>query len=286
MNEIRKRLTNSPISCFADEIAASLDRQIEVLQELGIRYIELRSADGTNVSAFTPEYARTVKQKLDAAGIRVSAIGSPVGKINLEDDFKSHMKMLIAVERLADIFETPYIRMFSFYLPESRTPESCRDEVLSRLEQMVAEAAKNRIILLHENEKAIYGDTAPRCLDLMKQLAGETFRCTFDFANFIECGQDTLEAFHMLQPYITYVHVKDCVQATREIVPAGQGDGKISEIFTLLDRSGYEGFLSLEPHLANFSGLNSLEKDAAVRAENDTERAFHIAYRALMQLLS
>lgn len=286
MNEIRKRLTHSPISCFADEIAASLERQIEVLQELGIRYIELRSADGTNVSAFTPEYARTVKQKLDAAGIRVSAIGSPIGKINLEDDFRSHMKMLTAVERLADIFETPYIRMFSFYLPENRTPESCRDGVLSRLEQMIAEAAKNRIILLHENEKAIYGDTAPRCLDLMKQFAGETFRCTFDFANFIECGQDTLEAYHMLQPYITYVHVKDCVQATREIVPAGQGDGKLPEIFTLLDRSGYKGFLSLEPHLANFSGLNSLEKDAAVRAENDTERAFHIAYRALMQLLS
>lgn len=286
MSETRKRLTCSPISCFADEIAASLDRQIEVLQELGIRYIELRSVDGINVSAFTPEYARTVKQKLDAAGIRVSAIGSPIGKISLEDDFQSHMKMLTAVEHLADIFETPCIRMFSFYLPENRTPESCRDEVLARLEQMVAEAAKNRLTLLHENEKAIYGDTAPRCLDLMKQFAGETFRCTFDFANFIECGQDTLEAYHMLKPYIAYVHVKDAIRETREIVPAGQGDGKLSEIFTLLDQSGYEGTLSLEPHLANFSGLNSLEKDAAVRAENDTERAFHVAYRALMQLLS
>lgn len=285
MSEIRKRLTRSPISCFADEIAASLDRQIEVLQELGIRYIELRSADGINVSAFTPEYARTVKQKLDAAGIRVSAIGSPIGKISLEDDFQSHMKMLTTVEHLADIFETPCIRMFSFYLPENRTPESCRDEVLARLEQMVAEAAKNRLTLLHENEKAIYGDTAPRCLDLMKQFAGETFRCTFDFANFIECGQDTLEAYHMLKPYIAYVHVKDAILKTREIVPAGQGDGKLSEIFTLLDQTGYEGTLSLEPHLANFSGLNSLEKDAAVRAENDTERAFHVAYRALMQLL-
>lgn len=286
MSEIRKRLTRSPISCFADEIAASLDRQIEVLQELGIRYIELRSADGINVSAFTPEYARTVKQKLDAAGIRVSAIGSPIGKISLEDDFQSHMKVLTAVEHLADVFETSCIRMFSFYLPENSTPESCRDEVLVRLEQMVAEAAKNRLTLLHENEKAIYGDTAPRCLDLMKQFAGETFRCTFDFANFIECGQDTLEAYHMLKPYIAYVHVKDAIRETREIVPAGQGDGKLSEIFTLLDQSGYEGTLSLEPHLANFSGLNSLEKDAAVRAENDTERAFHVAYRALMQLLS
>lgn len=286
MSEIKNKLTRSSITCFADEIADSLDRQIEVLQELGIKWIELRSADGINVSAFTPEYARTVKQKLDAAGIRVSAIGSPIGKINLADDFQPHMEKLTTVERLADIFETPYIRMFSFYLPENRTPENCRDEVLTRMEQMVTEAEKNRLVLLHENEKAIYGDTAPRCLDLMKQFAGEHFRCTFDFANFIECGQDTLEAYHMLQPYIAYVHIKDAVRETKEIVPAGQGDGKLSEIFTLLDRSGYDGFLSLEPHLANFSGLNSLEKDAVVRTENNTEKAFLIAYRALMQLLS
>lgn len=286
MNESRKKLTQSPISCFADEIAVSLERQIAVLQELGIKWIELRSADGINVSAFTQEYARTVKEKLDAAGIRVSAIGSPIGKISLADDFDVHMKTFTAIEHLADIFETPYIRMFSFYLPENRTPVSCRDEVLMRLEQMVAEAAKNGLILLHENEKAIYGDTAQRCLDLMKTFAGQTFRCTFDFANFIECGQDTLEAYHMLQPYIAYVHVKDAIRETREIVPAGRGDGKLSEIFSLLDNSGYKGFLSLEPHLANFSGLNSLEKDAAIRAENNTEKAFLAAYQALTQLLN
>ena len=70
MNESRKKLTQSPISCFADEIAVSLERQIAVLQELGIKWIELRSADGINVSAFTQEYARTVKEKLDAAGLQ------------------------------------------------------------------------------------------------------------------------------------------------------------------------------------------------------------------------
>lgn len=285
MMETGKILENSKISCFADEISSSLDRQIEVLQELGIGWIELRSADGRNVSGFTPEYAVEVKKKLDAAGIRVSAIGSPIGKIGVEDDFKSHMSALCAVERLADVFETPYIRMFSFYIPKGRTPESCRDEVMKRVEQMAGEAAKNNLVLLHENEKGIYGDNAHRCLDLMQQFAGEHFRCTFDFANFIECGQDTMEAYELLKTYIAYVHIKDALRETKEVVPAGMGDGQLFEILSAMDGTGYDGFLSLEPHLANFSGLSSLEQDAAVRAENNTERAFLAAYHALLKVL-
>lgn len=286
MKETRKLLVNSQISCFADEIASALDRQIEVMRDLGIHWMELRSADGRGVAGFTREFATDIKKRLDEAGIKVSAIGSPIGKINIEDDFEAHMGTLNAMEQLADIFETPYIRMFSFYLPQGKTPTECRDAVMGRMDRMVKEAAGNRMILLHENEKGIYGDNGARCLDLMKQFAGEHFRCTFDFANFIECGQDTMEAYHLLKPYIAYVHVKDAVRQTKEIVPAGQGDGKLREILSLLDEAGYSGYLSLEPHLANFGSLSSLEKDAAVRAENDTEKAFRRAYEALLEVLS
>lgn len=159
---------------------------------------------------------------------------------------------------MADIFETPYIRMFSFYIPENYAAADCRSEVLFRMEAMVAEAAHNNITLLHENEKGIYGDNASRCLDLMQQFAGKHFSCTFDFANFIQCGQDPSEAYEMLSPYISYVHVKDALFATGEVVPAGTGDGHLPKIFQKLDASGYHGFLSLEPHLANFSGLGSV----------------------------
>lgn len=254
MNTQHKLLSSCPVSCFADEIAESLDRQIEVLSRLGISYVELRSADGINVSDFTMNFAKEVKKKLDQANIRISAIGSPIGKIGINDDFDAHLQKLSHTEQMADIFETPYIRMFSFYIPENYAAADCRSEVLFRTEAMIAEAAHNNITLLHENEKGIYGDNASRCLDLMQQFAGKHFSCTFDFANFIQCSQDPLEAYEMLSPYISYVHVKDALFATREVVPAGTGDGHLPEIFQKLDASGYHGFLSLEPHLANFSG--------------------------------
>ena len=258
MNTQHKLLSSCPVSCFADEIAESLDRQIEVLSRLGISYVELRSADGINVSDFTMNFAKEVKKKLDQANIRISAIGSPIGKIGIDDDFDAHLQKLSHTEQMADIFETPYIRMFSFYIPENYAAADCRSEVLFRTEAMVAEAAHNNITLLHENEKGIYGDNASRCLDLMQQFAGKHFSCTFDFANFIQCGQDPSEAYEMLSPYISYVHVKDALFATGEVVPAGTGDGHLPKIFQKLDASGYHGFLSLEPHLANFSGLAAI----------------------------
>lgn len=285
MTTHQKLLSSCPVSCFADEIAESLDRQIEVLTRLGISHIELRSADGVNVSDFTMNFAKEVKKKLDQANISVSAIGSPIGKIGIEDDFDAHLQKLSHTEKMADVFETPYIRMFSFYIPENRSAADCRSEVLSRMEAMVTEAAHNNITLLHENEKGIYGDNAPRCLDLMQQFAGKHFSCTFDFANFIQCNQDTLEAYEMLSSYISYVHVKDSLFATGEVVPAGTGDGHLPEIFRKLDASGYHGYLSLEPHLANFSGLAALEHNAAVRTENNTEKAFCVAWEALQKLL-
>jgi len=256
-----------------------------VLSRLGISYIELRSADGINVSDFTMDFAKEVKKKLDQANIRISAIGSPIGKIRIDDDFDAHLQKLSHTEQMADIFETAYIRMFSFYIPENYAAADCRSEVLFRMEAMVAEAAHNNITLLHENEKGIYGDNASRCLDLMQQFAGKHFSCTFDFANFIQCGQDPSEAYEMLSPYISYVHVKDALFATGEVVPAGTGDGHLPEIFQKLDASGYHGFLSLEPHLANFSGLAALEHNAAIRTENNTEKAFCVAWEAFRKVL-
>lgn len=282
----RTILSGCPVSCFADEIAAELGRQIEVLKELGIGFVEFRSADGTGVADYTDEQARKAKKRLDDAGIRVSAVGSPIGKIGINDDFEEHMKKFQRIERIADIFETPYIRMFSFYLPEHTAPDESRDEVMRRMDRMVQEAKSNHLVLLHENEKGIYGDNAVRCLDLMKEFYGDHFKATFDFANFIQCGQDTLEAYELLKPYIHYVHVKDALLKDGEVVPAGNGDGHLAEIFARLDQSGYNGYLSLEPHLANFAGLSSLEKDASVRVENDTEKAFCIAYRSLEGLLA
>ena len=281
----KKLLENCPVSCFADEIDLSVDKQIALMEELGIRWVEFRSGDGKGVADYTGPEAETLMRRLEEKRIRISAVGSPIGKILVTDDFEPHLERLAHLARLAKIWDTPYVRCFSFFIPQGGEPEKFRDEVFRRMDRMVELAAKENLILLHENEKEIYGDVASRCLDLMEHFAGDNLKATFDFANFVQCGQDTAEAYEMLEKYIAYVHVKDALSGSGQVVPAGQGDGHLKEIFTELDRTGYRGFLSLEPHLADFAGLAGLENNAAKRGRTDTEAAFVTAYEALEDLL-
>lgn len=283
--ENRSILKKCIISGFADEIDKVVDNQITLLQELGISNVEFRSGDGNGIADYTIEQAEAMKLKLNQNGIQVSALGSPIGKIGIQDEFELHFEVFKHVCELAKIMGTNRIRMFSFYIPSNEDPAIYRDEVLRRMKMMVEYAAVQNLVLQHENEKGIYGDNAARCLDLMKEFYGSAFACTFDFANFVQCKQDTLAAYEMLKPYISYIHVKDALWEDGMVVPAGVGDGHVAEIFEKLDRAGYQGVLSLEPHLADFAGLNGLEQSVKTRGRSDGATAFCQAHSALLGLL-
>lgn len=276
------------LSAFSDEIDPRLEKQIAVLKRCGISHMEIRGVDGKGIDQYSLEEAGPVRKKLQENGISVSAIGSPIGKISITDDFEPHFRHFQHVVELAKLFETEYIRMFSFYIPSSRDPSDFQDEVLRRLKRMIDYAEKNDVVLLHENEKKIFGDNARRCRILFQELYGPHFRCTFDPANFIQCGQDALEAYDLLRPYLCYLHVKDAVKETGTVVPAGKGDGNLPELLRRLKESDFQGFVSLEPHLADFSGFAALEKDAktAEKSKMNGEEAFLTAFSALKNLLS
>lgn len=284
--EERTILKKCKISGFADEIDQSMECQLHLLRKLGISYMEFRSGDGRGVADYSEKQAEELKKELSENKIGVSAIGSPIGKIGILDDFEPHFASFQHVCALADILETKKIRMFSFYVPEQEKPEKYWDEVRRRMDLMVNYAGKKGLVLQHENEKGIYGDNASRCYELMKEFDGPSFACTFDFANFVQCKQDTMEAYELLKSYITYIHVKDAIWDSGMVVPAGMGDGNVAAIFQKLEADGFEGFLSLEPHLTDFVGLQGLEKGAKQRGRSDGAEAFCQAHQALQKLLT
>lgn len=275
------------LSGFSDEIAPELDLQLAAIREWGLSHIELRAADGVNVSDFSTEKVKEVKNKLAGAGVSVSSIGSPIGKIGVEEDFAPHLEKLKRTLEIQKELGAPYLRMFSFYIPQGRAPEDFREEVLDRVGRMVEEAAAWDSVLLHENEKGIYGDNAPRCKELLEAFYGPHFKAVFDFANFVQVGQQTLPAYELLKPYVEYVHVKDAQWGTGAVVPAGQGDGHVKEILTDLIGGGWKGFLSLEPHLTDFAGLAALEQDPQKRGSAlDGKSAWKLALDSLQEILA
>ncbi len=250
------------LSAFADEISADLDEQIAVLTGEQIHFLELRGVWGANVLDLSDREVADVKRALDAAGIGVSAIGSPIGKVPISDSFDETLRRFERAITVARAFEAPYIRIFSFYAPSpiraaggeagdaATDPAAWRDEVVSRLCEMTARARAAAVTLLHENEKAIYGDTIARCVDLMRGVADARFQAILDPANFIQCGQTPYpDGYEALRPWLRYVHVKDA-REDGTVVPAGDGAGRWPDLLRRLRADGYDGFLSLEPHLA------------------------------------
>jgi len=237
---------------FADEISEALETQLDVLEELGIGHMDLRSVWGTNVLDLDPDEVADVRAALDERGIEVSAIGSPIGKIDIDEPFDPHFdRFETAIER-ADRFDADYIRLFSYWMPEDGDPADHRAEVLRRMERKAERAADAGVVLVHENEKDIYGDTPARCRDLLTSVDSAHLRAVFDPANFLEIGARPFpDGLLRLVEFVEYLHIKDAEHGQRgAITPAGQGDGRIPETLAALDDRGFAGFASLEPHLA------------------------------------
>jgi len=249
-------------SAFADEASADILEQIAACKANGIEYIELRNVNGKNISNFNVEEAKELKKLLDDNGIKVSSIGSHYGKIEIDDDFAPHFEAFKQTVEVAKVLDTKYIRMFSFFFTKGQSRDEYKDEVYARLNAMVDYSNEHGILCCHENEKGIYGDITERCLELAEYF-GDRMGCIFDPSNYIQCGSETLEGFKLLQDYVTYFHVKDCIAEIDTVVPAGEGDGHLVEIMKMLDQKEGVYFLSVEPHLRVFEGLDSLEPDDA-----------------------
>ncbi len=279
------------LSAFADEAGGGLLSQIEALKANGLTHIEPRGLDEGNISDFTAEQAKAVRRQLDEAGIGVSAVGSGFGKIGIRDGFAPHFEKFKQCVENACILGTENIRMFSFYMPEGEDPAVYRDEVFERLDRMAEEAQKSGIRCCHENEKGIFGDTDARCLDILRTFEGRILG-VFDPANFIQCHVETLPAYEKLAPYIEYMHVKDCRMADGFVVPCGKGDGHVAELLKRFSKKEGKRFLTLEPHLKVFDGLQGLEQNGGADSvkeefEYPTNRAaFDAACEAFRAVLA
>jgi len=244
------------LSGFADEIDLDPKIQFATLNDLGITHVEFRSAWGTNVLDLTDEQIDEVAALLAAHGLSVSSIGSPIGKINIEDDFDAHLVRADRALAVAQRLGAPFIRVFSFFLRPDQPPARHRDEVLRRMSALAALAEPTGIVLLHENEKDIYGDVPDRCLDIVETVGSPNLRVAWDPANFVQVGvRPFTEGYASLRPHLEYMQIKDAHAADGTVTVAGDGDGQLVETIRALREDGFDGFFSLEPHLGDVHAL-------------------------------
>ena len=276
---------NLNLCAFADEADEKLDGQIKALKQNDINLMEIRGVNGKNISELTTAEVKEAKKQLDDSGIAVWAIGSPVGKIDINEPFQPHLDMFSRLLETANILKSKRFRMFSFY----GTNGGMEDIVFQRLNCFVEKAQDSDVMLCHENESGIYGDIASRCLQIHQQFP--QIKAVFDPANYIHTSQDTIKAWEMLSPYVEYIHVKDALHDGK-IVPAGYGIANVKTIIQDFAKNG--GTLTLEPHLFEFVGLKELEGSREKGGKptvnslsfTNQREAFDAAARALKDILN
>ena len=275
------------IFAFADEADKLGDGQIAAMKRNGLQGLEVRGVDGVNVSKITLDKARELRKKMDDNGLVTWSIGSPIGKIKLEDDFNAHLDTLRHCLEVADILGVKNLRLFSFYMPKDEDPIPYKNEVIDRMGAFLDVARGSGVLLCHENEKGIYGDIATRCLELhqaLPELGG-----IFDPANYVQCGQDTMAGWELLKDHIHYLHIKDAL-ADGSVVPAGKGIGNVPFIVKSFMEQGGNA-CTMEPHLKVFDGLKALEESGntsvvgGIYRYPDANTAFDAACDAMKAIL-
>ncbi len=239
------------LSGFVDEISPDFTEQCAVAAGLGLKYTELRSAWDVNILDLKPEQLAAMKETLASHGLGVSSIGSPIGKIFVDEPFPPHLDRMRHAADVAHFFDAPYIRIFSFFLRPGADPADHRGEVIARMRALARIAENADLILLHENEKAIYGDVPGRCLDIVRSVGSPHLRLAWDPANFVQVGvRPYTDGYAVLRPHLEYVQIKDALAADGSVVTAGKGDGEVARTLRALRHDGFDGFFSLEPHLS------------------------------------
>jgi len=264
------------LSAFADEISPELTEQLDVLAACGITHVDLRSVWKTNVMDLTDDQLRQIKKMMDDRGVKLAAVGSPIGKSTID---KPASYELDRVKRAADIaqsFGATYIRVFSFYAPEGKSIADYGKEVLNRLAGWVrwVQDEKRPVVLTHENEEKIYGDIPERCEQIMRKFYGRQFVNCYDPANWVHIGLTDVykNCWLPMRKYTKFFHLKD-YKIGKHVVPCGQGDADVGRTLADAYKDGFDGFMTLEPHLstwgqfAGFTGPDLFKK--AVQAVRD-----------------
>ncbi len=238
---------------IGDEAAPPLAGQLRAVAQRGGGAVELRTVDGHAVADLDRAGRARLVSAVRAAGVRVVCLDSRIGGWagTVADPFEPDLAELTTLADLCAELGTPYVRIMSY--PNAGLPAArWRREVLDRVRRLADVAEAAGITVLHENCVGWAASRADRVLDLLHTVDSPALRLLFDVGNGPAHGYTASDLLADLVPFVAHVHVKDAVGAGADTTYTLPGDGRAGVVacLRLLSAAGYDGALSIEPHLA------------------------------------
>ena len=253
------------LSVITDEISMDFEHALDVMLEYGVTGAELRSLWDTNIVDLPEDQIERAKRALDDRDMAVSCIASPLFKCDLGDaagtaagrthqaldrTLSQQMAVLERCIHAADAFETPFIRIFSFWKRGDLT-DNIEMEIIGAFEEPAARAEKADVILGLENEHSCYLGTGQEIARVIRAVNSPALKAVWDPGNAFCAGELPYpDGYEAVKDYVVHVHIKDAVWEDGKPKFMCIGDGRIDYFGQLraLIEDGYDGYLSLETH--------------------------------------
>jgi len=282
------------LSGFADEAAnqKTAEQQFAAFAALGLQFYSIRFIDAgsgiKNVMKLTVKEIQHIRKLEDEYGLNVASLGSPIGKVKLQDiddgtknpfiPFKKYLERDVKKAcELAHAFETKLIRGFSFYHPKGTDPKDHIAQAVDQLGQIAEACHRSDLTFGLEIEGNLVGQTGHLLAEIHRKVNHPAMVLIFDAANILCQGYTTVDVYQQylaMKPAIGWMHIKDYLHskpptrqghvdedALKHFVPADRGHGahelilrdfrpSIPKLEAALGRRGIPGvFLDLEPHV-------------------------------------
>ncbi|MBO9609545.1 MAG: sugar phosphate isomerase/epimerase [Paenibacillaceae bacterium] len=253
------------LGIITDEVSPVLDDALTWIRERNLHHVEIRMVDGRNVIALTDDEAREVRRRVEAHGLYVAAIASPVFKCPLDpnravaggdtfgqsadEDVARHFELLERAIEIARLLGTTRIRIFSFWREEQ--PEQYEAEIAAHLKRAADIAQERGCLLLLENEPSCNGGHAAEVGRLAERVDSAALRVLWDPGNEAYTGRTAFpDGYEAVKRVLAHVHLKDAIHGPdgAKCVPIGEGTVDFPGQLAALERNGYDGLYSIETH--------------------------------------
>lgn len=270
---------------FADEAGKDFDIQIKATKELGWSNIETRALMSGNLASITDEEFETVCAKLDESGVKFNSFGSGVGNwaTSIEEPpDASYEELKNAIPRMRKL-GIKLARVMSFPVKDTSKYEEYADEAIKRMKTIAKIAEDGGIIAVLENCSGWASGSCDHMVRTLEAVDSPALKVVFDTGNPVfdddvrtpapHKKQSSWEFYEAVKPWIEYVHIKDGYMDGDNMVFtfAGEGKGEVKRIVTDLLKNGYDGGISMEPHIAVVFHDDSVKSEAHIQYANYVE---------------
>ncbi len=243
------------LSGIADEAGSSIETQINAHRELGWGYIDLRTIDGTQCTDLPEDLFESVRRKLDEAGLQVACLASGIANwaCRITDPFERSLETLDRALPRMEALGTSYLRVMSY--PNDRlSEEDWGNEAVRRMQAMGRRAEDAGIVLVVENCDGWASLSADHYARFFERVDSPAVKAVYDTGNPASHGHtNTWDWYRLAKPHIAFVHIKDHTgpgeNGSGRHTWLTEGIGRVEETLEDLQADGYDGFVSIEPHL-------------------------------------